>query len=263
MNMMLMLGIVTFFYFVSLTLMCFYRDKMKPKFWNLVFVIADLIFFFCWNLAGYWRGWMANRFMTLDNISPLMCTVIPLIYFMSDKVRDHAFAAIAFLNFGMFAAMLISPEQAYLFSFNERASFLYASEALCHMVCSLFGLYLILSGQVRLNIRYWIKSMVFLYSIISFSVFLNFVFHKNFFGMDPYGNYAIYWVNIFGSFWATLVAYYLGILVVLTLGLQSGYLIEKLLHGKKKKGITDVPPAETVIEEPAENLEIAPTEIEK
>ena len=206
---------------------------------------------------------MANRFMTLDNISPLMCTVIPLIYFMSDKVRDHAFAAIAFLNFGMFAAMLISPEQAYLFSFNERASFLYASEALCHMVCSLFGLYLILSGQVRLNIRYWIKSMVFLYSIISFSVFLNFVFHKNFFGMDPYGNYAIYWVNIFGSFWATLVAYYLGILVVLTLGLQSGYLIEKLVHGKTKKRITDVSPTETVIEEPAENLEIAPTEIEK
>ena len=81
--------------------------------------------------------------------------------------------------------------------------------------------------------------------------------------MDPYGNYAIYWVNIFGSFWATLVAYYLGILVVLTLGLQSGYLIEKLLHGKKKKRITDVPPTETVIEEPAENLEIAPTEIEK
>ncbi len=263
MNMMLMLGIVTFFYFFSLTLMCFYREKMNPKFWNLIFVIADLIFFLCWNLAGYWRGWLNDRFMTLDNISPLMCTVIPLTYLMRENVRDYAFAAIAFLNFGMFAAMLISPEQAYLFSFTEQASFLYASEALCHMICSLFGMYLILSGQVKINARYWIKSAVFLYSIITFAVGLNFVFHKDFFGMNPYGNYSIYWVNIFGSFWATLVAYYLGILVVLTLGLQSGYLLEKLLRGKKSKRIADAPSAETLIKEPTAPLEIAPTETEE
>jgi hypothetical protein len=230
MNMMVMLGIVTFFYFFSLTLICFNHDKMLPKFWNWVFIVADIIFFFCWTYAGYQRGWLADGFLTLDNISPLMCTVVPLTCFMSEKVKDHAFAAIAYLNFGMFLAMLISPEQAYLFSFYAEADFLYASEALCHMVCSLFGVYLIVSGQVKISFRYWLKSAVFLYSIITFGVFLNFVFHTSFFGMDPYGGYTIYFLKLFSSFEATLIAYYLGVLVVLTLGMQSGYLLEKLLE---------------------------------
>ena len=38
--------------------------------------------------------------------------------------------------------------------------------------------------------------------------------------MDPYGNYSIYMIDIFGSFEATLVAYYLGVLLVLTVGMQ-------------------------------------------
>ena len=43
MNMMVMLGIVTFFYFFSLTLICFNRDKMLPKFWNCEIIIVVVI----------------------------------------------------------------------------------------------------------------------------------------------------------------------------------------------------------------------------
>ena len=118
MNMMQMLGIVLFFYFVSLIFICLYRDVVNVKVWNAVFITADVIAFFCWNIAAYQRGWLDKRFMTLDNISPLMCTVIPLTCFMKDSIRQAALSAIACLSLGMFLAMLISPEHAYLFNFN-------------------------------------------------------------------------------------------------------------------------------------------------
>ena len=257
MNMILMLGIVTFLYFFSLTLMCFYREKMNPKFWNVIFVVTDILFFFCWNLAGYERGWMKDRFMTLDNISPMMCTMIGLLFFMSPKVAQHCKCAVAFLSFGMFCAMLISPERAYLFSFDEQADFLYASEALCHMIMALFGAYLILSKQVKLNSKDFFKSAVFVYSIVGFGVLLNFIFKKDFFGMTPYGDYNIYGVRLFGSFWATLLGYLVGIFLVLLFGLQTHWVLAWLAlgkHGKKTEIQSSIEQTETELQ-----LEVALT----
>ena len=228
MHMLLMAGLMLLFFFVSITFICLYRDKLDAHIWNLAFVLADVVFFFCWNYASNQYGWLSDGFMTLDNISPLMFTLIPLTYFMKDSVKDYCFSAIAFLSFGMFCAMMISPEHAYLFNFNEEASFLYTSEAACHMLCAVFGIYLVMSNQVKPNFRQWIKSIVFMYSIISFGVVLNFVFHKRFFGMDPYGEYSIYFLDIFGSFATTLIAYYLGVMVVLTIGMQMCYLMDKI-----------------------------------
>ena len=247
MHMMLMVGLMLLFFFVSLTCICLYRDKLDTRIWNLAFVIADIVFFFCWNYAGYERGWLEKGFTTLDNISPLMFTLIPFIYFMNDKVKDYCFSAIAFLSFGMFCAMMISPEHAYLFDFNEDASFLYTSEAACHMLCAVFGIYLVMSGQVKPNFTQWIKSIVFMYCIISFGVFLNFAFHKRFFGMDPYGEYSIYSLDIFGNFTTTLIAYYLGVLVVLTLGMQLCAFLDKMT--KKHDNAALLPSLEQRIEE--------------
>lgn len=69
-----------------------------------------------------------------------------------------------------------------------------------------------------------------MYSVIGFGVILNYFFHTRNFGMDPYGDYTIYMIDIFGSFEATLVAYLLGVLVVLTLGMQIGLLFFKLVE---------------------------------
>ncbi len=235
MHMMQMLGILVFLYFFSLILLCFYRDHLKIKTWNLVFVIADIVAFFCWNYAAFQRGWLQDGFMTLENISPYICTVIPLTYLMNDKVKNACFSAVAFLGTGMFFAMLISPEYAYLFSFNAEANFLYTSEAVCHLICSLFGIYLVLSGQVKADFSHWLKSIAFMYVTITFGLFLNVCFHKNFFGMDPYGNPTIYMIDIFGTFEATLAAYYLGVLLVLTVGMQVSYGLFRITEKMAKK----------------------------
>lgn len=228
MDMMLMLGILAAVYFVSLTLICFYRDAINTKIFNIVFIVCDLIFYFVWNIGMYHHGYLDDGFETLGNISPMIFTVIPLTLFMKDSVKEYAFSAIAFLWVGMFLALFISPEYSYVFHFNTQASVIYTGEALCHMLASLFGIYLILTGQVKVDFRNWIKSIVFMYSVILFGVFLNYCFHKSHFGMDPYGDYAIYFLDIFGTFEATFIAYLLGVMVVLTFGLELGYLLNRL-----------------------------------
>ena len=228
MDMTVVLGIFTFMFFVTLSLMCFYRSKINVKVCNVIFIVADLIAYSCWNFASYQKGWLRDGWMTLGNISPLMFTMILLTPFMNEKVRDYAYSAIAALNVGMFLAMLISPEHDYIFNFNTEASFVYTSEALAHMVCSLYGIYLVLSHQVRADFKHWIKSIIFTLSIITFGVVLNFIYHKRFFGMDPYGNASIYMIDIFGSFEATLVAYYFGVVLVLTVGMQGVALLDRV-----------------------------------
>ncbi len=228
MHMMLMLGILTFIFFVTLMLLCLYRFKINKKIWNMVFIIADVIAFFVWTYANYQVGWLDSGWLTLDNISPLMFTIIPLTLAMNDKLRDYAYSAIAFLSFGMFFAMLISPEHDYLFNFRNDATLTMTAESVCHLICSLFGIYLVLTEQVKPTVKSLARSMVFMYSFISFGVLMNFIFHRRYFGMDPYGKYTIYMIDIFESFEATLVAYIIGVGVVLLFGLQLTFLLDRV-----------------------------------
>ena len=248
MDLMLVLGILAAVFFVTLTLMCLYRDHINIKVCNIIFVVCDLIFYFIWNLGMYENGWLKSGFVTLGNISPMIFTMIPLTVFMNEKTKQYAYSAIAFLWVGMFGALFISPEYAYIFDYRREATALYTGEALCHMLASLFGVYLILTRQVKLNFQSWIRSIVFMYSVILFGVFLNYFFNKHNFGMDPYGNYSIYFLNIFGTFEATLVAYLLGVLTVLTLGMEVGYLLDRLVTPKTKLPLTDLEDEEREIE---------------
>ena len=236
MHMLQMTGLVIAIYFFSLGFIVFYREKINVKIGNLIFVLADAFFFFLLNYCYFKRGGLES-FMTFDNISPFTFTIIPLLYLAKDKVKDYAFCAIAFLHFGMLCAVMVSPEQAYLFNFKAEADVLYTADAFCHMIASLFGIYLVLTKQVKPSFKSWLKSIVFMYSVITFGVIINYVFHRSNFGMNPYGDYSIYFLDVFHNFGTTLLVYYLGVLVVLTFGMQTSYFLLKLLepHGKRRK----------------------------
>ena len=230
MNMMQMVGIMVFFYFTSILVLSLMHKHINTRLGNTIFIIADLVFFFAWNYAAYLEGWLKNGFMTFGNISPFIMTLIPLTALLSPKVREYCNAAIAFLWMGMFLALMLSPEHAYIFSFNTEASLIYSSEAACHMLASVYGFYLLISGQVKCDFKNWVKSIICMYSVITFGVILNFLFHTNNFQMDPYGDASIYMIDIFGGFWTTLAAYYLGVMLVLTIGMQVGYGIQRLVE---------------------------------
>ena len=256
-----MVGIMVVFYFITLTLLSFYRNIIRIKLANALFIAADLVFFLAWNYAAYLRGWLDEGFMTLGNISPFIMTLIPLTVFMNDKVRGYCNSAIAFLWVGMLLALLISPQVAYLFSFHINADPVYTGESACHLLASLYGFYLIISGQVKCDFEHLKKAMICLYSVIGFGVFINFVFHRSNFGMDPYGDAAIYMIDIFGSFEATFVAYLIGVGLVLLIGMYIGRTANKLVeaihvgithddaHGTLNRSVQEAP----ITEETEEN----------
>ena len=235
MHMIQMLGLVTLIYFVTLVLIAFNRDKINVKIGNRIFVIVDIILYAFWMYGCYMSGSKITLFTLIGNISPLTCVIVAMTPIFSDKVRDYAYSAIAFLNFGIFVAMLISPEHAYLFNFYEEAKPTYTGEALCHMICSLFGIYLILTRQVKTDFAAWIKAIKFIYPIIFTGVIFNAIFHQRLFGMDPYGNYSIYFLDIFGSFRATFIAYLFGVLGTILLGFLVAMFLDWLSRPRMPK----------------------------
>ena len=228
MDMQLMLLVGVLCYFITLILICLYKDHITIKIGNALFIIVDAILYLVWNISYAEKGWLDNGFMTLANISPFIFTVIPLTVFMKKSIREYAYSAIAFLHLGLFLATLISPEYVVIFNYKTEATFAYAAEAMCHIWAALFGMYLMITKQVEISFKGWLRSIVFTLSAVSFGVTLNLILDTHCFNMNP-NDYSIYMLDIFGSFGATLTAYYLGIIVVLTLGMQTGYGLTKLV----------------------------------
>jgi hypothetical protein len=252
MHMMYMLAILGFVFTAALFLMCFFREKLKNPIVNPLLLIAYAAFFFCWNYAAYELRWLEDGFMTLENISPFICTVILCTPFLNKTVRDYAYCAIAFLSFGMFLAMFVSPGAEFLMNYQQNVRFIHVSEGACHLIMALYGYYLVLTDKVKVNFKTFGKAIAFIYASVGFGVFLNWCFHLSNFGMDMYGNYSIYFLDIFGSFEATFVAYLFGILATVTLGFLSAELIDWL--SKEKKA---VPTASSDGEQPLEKTERA------
>ena len=234
MHIMHMLGIISLIFLASLFLMCIFRDKLNHPIVNPLLICACAIFMFSWTYAMYEHNGLKGGFMTFDNISPYICTVIPLTPLMNKKVRDFAYCAMAFLGFGMFVAMFVSPEVEYILRYSHDAKFIHVTEAACHLIMGIYGFYLILSNKVKINLKNLAKGLVFIYASIGFGMFLNFFFHRSYFGMNMYGNHSIYFMDIFGSFGATLAAYLLGVLFTILVGYFVGMFLDWLSRPKHK-----------------------------
>ncbi len=235
MNMFHMLGVIAIVFFSAMLLMCLYREKLNKPIVNRLMIFACAVFFFFWNYAAYLLGWLSDGFMTLENISPFICTLILLTPFLSTRIKDFAYAAIAYLSCGMFIALFFSPVAQNLINDVTNISLVYVAEASCHLIMAIYGCYLFLAKKVKVSIKEFGKSALFMYTIIFFGIFLNWWFHTSNFGMNMHGKYSIYWLDIFGSFEATLIAYLIGICGVLLLGYATGAFLEWVCRPKVSK----------------------------
>ena len=233
MHIMYMLGIISLVFLAALFLMCMFRERLNHPIVNPLLVCACALFIFFWNYATYEQGGLKAGFITFNNISPYICTVIPLTPIMNERIKSFAYPAIAFLGFGMFVAMFVSPEVEYIYGYHQDAQLIHVTEAACHLIMSIYGFYLILSNKVKMNTKNYFKAIVFMYLSIGFVLFLNLFFHRSYFGMNMHGNYSIYFIDIFGSFDATLAAYLLGVLATITVGFFVGMFFDKLSKTSK------------------------------
>lgn len=227
MPMMMMLIILVLIYFASLTAILLFHKYMNPKYTIIFFTITNFIFFAGYYINEYHRKGHFE-FLTFDQISPFMFTMACLSILMKENIRKIFLEASALLSLGMFVAGLISAQEAYLSSHHIDANMLYVLDTLLHLNFSLFGTYLFVSNTIEINLKSIKRASFFLYSAIGFAIVCNFLFHKNYFGMGYYGNYGIYMIRIFETYWATLIVYILGIFLVLMIGYEYIYILRKL-----------------------------------
>lgn len=227
MPMLTMLILCVFVYFTLMITILLFHKHMKPKYTNLIFIIVNTVLFIGYYVNDFYRkGEFIS--LTFDQISPFTFTTLPLSYLFSKKIKDAQFASVGFLSIGMFVAMLISPQHAFLVSYRSDATMVFVLDTLLHLNCSLFGIYLIASSQVELNAKNLIKSFIYMYSVIGFVLLMNVLFKQNYFGMGPYSNYGIYMFHFFDSYWLTLLVYLLGVGIVLALGFEFNYILKLL-----------------------------------
>ena len=246
MPMMMMVLIFVCMYFACFFVLLVFNKYMNPKNTIIIFTIINTVLFIA-NWINEFNRKGTLEFLVFDQISPLMFTMLPLSFLFKEKLQNVIFKTSALLSLGMFVAMLISPQEAYLGSNHKDASLLYFFDMLLHLNFSLFGTYLFLSGIVKLDFKGIVQSALFLYSVISFAIICNFLFHKNYFGMGYYSNYGIYMIRIFESYWSTLIVYILGIFLVLMLGFEYLLLLKKISNSDNAK----------ILISPCENEQVA------
>jgi len=218
MHIVYMLFIVTFIFLLSLLIMCLFRDKIKGNTINAIMVFSCAVFLFAWTYATYENNGLRSGFITFDNISPYICTVISVTPLMNKHVKDFARCCVAFLGLAMFIAMYVNPGASLLMNYHQNAKFIHVAEAACHLAMGVYGFYLVLSDRVRVTVKSYLKALAFMFISIGFVLFLNFIFHRSHFGMNMYGNYSIYFLDIFDTFELTLLVYLLGVFAAITVG---------------------------------------------
>lgn len=234
MPMMTMMILLVCVYFACLIAILFFYKRMNQKIVIKVFAFTDLALFIAYIINDCYR-FGSFQFISLDQISPFMFTIVPLVLVTKNKAKDIIMNTVSLLSLGMLVAMLVSPMEAFLGSYRKEASLLYWLDTLLHLNCSLFGTYLFISGMVKLKYKSLFKGAGLLYSVIILGVMLNFIHHKNYFGMGYYSNYGIYMIRIFETYWASLAAYLLGVALVLMLGFEYGLLLTKLNKANSSK----------------------------
>ena len=172
MPMMVMLIICVFVYFISLISILIYNKNFNDKYVMIFFTIVNTSLFIGYCINEYYRkGYF--EFLTFDQISPFMFTMLPLSFLMNKKVQHSYYCTAAFLSLGMLVAMLVSPQEAYLVSYKADATILYVLDTLEHLIFSLFGVYLVCSGKVKLTFKNFRNAMLFIYTVITFVVIVD------------------------------------------------------------------------------------------
>ena len=199
---------------------------------NVFFVIA--IFASYLYIARYMyydvgpNDWNFKNTLPTANVSPFMFCLTPFILIMPKAIRKYLLTLVALLSFGMAMAGLGGAlgfmMRDYKFHWHI------TMDCLAHILISLWGVFIVKSGQVELTPKKAIPSGAIIVSVASIMLVLNSIYHTAFFGLSPYGEHNIYNTRFFENGVVSIIVYFLGLGFVLC----AGYFYQKILNLRKK-----------------------------
>lgn len=221
---------------ISLYVFIFFNlKKMRNvKITNCVF--ASIIFVCYVSLVIYVyfdagpTDWNFLNTLPTANVSPFMFAIIPIILLLPKKIKKYFLLLVVLLIVGMFLSGIISCSYNAIIGYKFHHHFML--DYIAHFALSLWGIYLIKSGQVELNKKDALVAGSIIIGVSILMLMLNLIFNTAFFGLSLYGKHNIYNVVLTSSSILSVTLYFIGLGFVLILGYFVGYFVNK---GKNKE----------------------------
>ena len=205
------------------------KDKRWP---NIVFPFVIFLPYLYVVIAMYldvgFHDWNFQNTLPTANVSPFTFCLTLLTLVMPKKAKECVYTLIALLSLGVFVAGLLTcvSNAARDYAFHWTITL----DSVAHVLLSLFGVYLVKSGQVRLEPRKCLFSGLLIVGVAVVMLALNLIFHTAFFGLSLYGEHNIYNMVLVENGYLSAGVYFVGLCAVLTVG----YFYQKGLKSLKK-----------------------------
>ena len=204
-----------------------HKKYINPVLVMLIFASYLYVVLFFYDDVGP-MDWNFHNTLPTANVSPFMFCLTPLILIMPKRVREYLFTLVALLSFGMLMAGLGGAlgfvARDYKFHWHI------TMDCAAHVFISLWGVYLVKSGQVKLTSKKAVRGGAIIVCVALMMLILNLIFDKAFFGLSLYGKHNIYNVVLFKNGIISALAYFTGLCGVLF----AGYYFQKVLNLKRK-----------------------------
>ena len=188
--------------------------------WDLAFVAAILSLYLSVVVTVYksvgFYDWNFQNTLPVANVSPFMFTLTPLALLLPKRIRGHVFLLISLLSVGMVLSAVFNC--FYNTAIHYKFHLHFACDYLAHVLLSLFGVYLVRSGQVKLTKKNALISSSIILGAAVIMLVLNVIFDKAFFGLSLSGKHNIYNVVLTSNSYLSAILYFLGLSGVLLMG---------------------------------------------
>ena len=187
---------------------------------NFIFALSVFVPYVCLSATVYkdvgLYDWNFRNTLPVANVSPFSFSMMPILIFIPRKAKRHVFMLISLLSVAMFGATVLGCLNNAVI--NYKFHFHFMLDYVAHFALSVFGIYLIKSGQVVPTVKSFIKSSAILLSVATSMLFLNLIFDTAFFGLSLRGKHNIYNNVIVDNSYLSALIYYLAMIFLLFVG---------------------------------------------
>ena len=231
-----MLYVLTLFLLIAFYVVAIFgmRYLRNTALWNALFTISIFTLYLCVVIRSYladgFYDWNFQNTLPTANVSPFMFTLVVIMHLFPKKIKKNFYLLISLLSVGM----LISPALGCLYnaSINYKFHLHFVADFLAHILISLFGVYLVKTGQVELSKRNCIVSSLIIIGSAVGMMILNVIFDTAFFGLSLNGKHSIYNTVLTDNSYLSAALYFIG----LSLVLGMGYVYSRIIAKRKNNG---------------------------
>lgn len=217
-----------------LILICIVVIVLMPKFknqniTNLIFFVTTYTCYLSLALIIYldvgFDDWNFQNVLPTANVSPFMFFIIPIYFILPKKTKKYFLLLISLLSVGMFLSPCINCFYFYSISYAFHIHFVL--DYIAHFSLFLWGIYIIKSQQVELNIKDSLISSFCIISVAIAMMIINVIFDTSFFGLSLNGKHSIYNQVLVSNSYLSALIYFTGLIMVLLLGFILQLLVSR------------------------------------